>query len=337
MSNPTENFSPEDYRKKIDEDIEKYERQEKEAGTTALQEYIYEYFDELIGLTRENPLQYTDLLTSGLEINRTLPEQARRNMSKLHDRMRRFIEEMAQRIENFKYKDAEEAVQHTRMTLLQSEKTRDLVQTTKKIHISAQSMKVMVEVLINLNNNIVAEFGRGGEDIHVQKELIIRNALIVCETLDFALSYIRDFGLKGIAEIRRIHQETVRDIEAQIQREKDFQQRAGAEPELVKDAEAREKTLNVMLEQWDALMKKVGDLENETELKKDLLPKLQLRRENAVLQLQTIEIATVLKQALDLVHLVEATPKDLEQKLKMIRLSPDDLFTLVGVAAKQLQ
>src|SRR5262249_60703152 len=97
-----------------------------------------------------------DLLTAGVGSAVAVPPDVRKELASLHERIRSIIEQIAARIEDAKYNDAEQTIAGLRIGYNERQRATRLVQADKQLHVSYQALRVAVEFFSGLNQNVLA-------------------------------------------------------------------------------------------------------------------------------------------------------------------------------------
>lgn len=310
---------------------------EKQAGTDAMHMLVDKHLDKLMALREQLPIDDIDLLSTNIATNKRVDHAVKEQITSLHAKMRKLVEEVARRIENNKYKSSEEAIEGFR-SLKERERSLRLLIADKKTHVSCQSLKVAVELFYELNKQIVERLESASEiDPAEERKLLLGNALLVYELTDFAIHFIEGFQLHGMDEIESIHKDMQKTIDSLRDEAKALRKQAESQDhdehlrqQVLHDIANRDESIGVLETEWSSYMKTVRSCEGEIGYVTKKIPSLRLIRDNAKAQINTLAAVSVLQIVQGSIRAIEATVLQLE-KIELASLSADRVRRLLGI------
>jgi hypothetical protein len=293
-------------------------------------------------------LKLTDLGFTSAELAPLLASKSRR---KLPSALAKGVEEriiayqgkvgqlinwMAATIEYYDYLDREHAAQ-----ALRAASTRDfavaLISAEKAMNVSARSFRLLSEVLVDFNREILQRLPSAEGD--EEREILFSNAILVYETLDFMVRYLEDYQVNGLpeleqlaADVRRRTSSTLADIAKQREDTQALQISEDQKSRFFKEQEDHEAAIKIIQTEWDRFMGEKHDL--ATSIRSQVanwLAILKVRRAGARTRIEVLGLAAVTR-------LIRESITDMEQavlesaNLDLAPLTVTRMHRLVGLA-----
>jgi hypothetical protein len=186
------------------------EQPKRAAGVNAVGRLLETHIQRLSDIRSRFPIGDSQLLSSDVATATDIPQELRAQVSTLHERMRAIIQQVAVHIEDDKYREAEQLPQ-TLPNLIERERAGRLVQADKAIHISYGSLALAVSFFSELNATILARIEQESS-VQRQTQMMFGNAIMIYELATFAIDFIANFTLGGMAEVEALHQNTMNRI-----------------------------------------------------------------------------------------------------------------------------
>jgi hypothetical protein len=263
-----------------------------------------------------------------------VPKELRDQISTLHDRMRGIIQQVAINIENEKYREAEQLPQ-TLPNRIEQERATRLVQADKAIHISYESLALAVSFFSELNEAILVRIEQE-RSVQRQTQMMFGNAIMIYELAAFAIDFIASFTLGGVGELEALHQETLRRVAKAHEDQERLTasaNRQGVEPAvrdgILDDIRHRAEALDFFLDEWNRYVSDTKQFHKRVEEVQNKIPTLELIRENAHVQLDVLELVTMLRFLRQNADAVRATVESL-QGFRLAPLTPARVRRLIG-------
>jgi hypothetical protein len=310
------------------------EQPKRAAGVNAVGRLLDTHIQWLSDIRSRFPVGDSQLLSSDVATAPDIPQELRAQVSTLHERMRAIIQQVAIHIENDKYQEAEQLPQ-TLPNLIERDRAGRLVQADKAIHISYGSLALAVGFFSELNETILARIEQERSDTG-QTQMMFGNAIMIYELAAFAIDFIANFTLGGVAEVEALHRDTMSRIgelhEAQ-ERLTAIANREGVEPgareNALEDIRHRKAALNFLRDEWDGYVRDTKQFHKRVEEVQDKVPTLELIRENARVQLDVLELVAMLRFLRQNAVAVRATVESL-QAFRLAPLTPARVRRLIG-------
>jgi hypothetical protein len=218
---------------------------------------------------------------------------------------------MAVTIEYYDYYDREHAAQ-----ALRAASTREfafaLISAEKAMNVSARSFRLLSEVLVDYNRDILQRLPSAEGD--EERELLFANAVLVYETFDFMVRYLEDYQLNGLreleqlaAEIRQRTSSTLADIAKQRKDTEALQISEDQKRRFFQEQDDHETAIKLIQEEWDDFMGEKHDL--ATSIRSRVANQsalLKVRRDSARTRIEVLGLAAVTR-------LIRESITDMEQ------------------------
>lgn len=292
-------------------------------GIRAVAQTLDSHIERIAKIRANYRISDSDLLSSNISRATDVPAQLRAEVSALHVRIRQIIEQVASSIEGEKYQDTESLAQGL-AGRSERERAIRLVRADKDIHVSYETLRLTVSFFSELNSEVLSRIERepSGER---ETQMMFGNGIMIYELADFVIGFIENFAPGGFHELEDLHRETLRRIEKTLNDQERLiasAHRDGIEPEvregILTDARNREQALNVFREEWDRYVAETKQFYGSVKDVQQKIPTLGLIRENARVQLDVLEMVSMLRFLKQNADAVRATV----DALKGFRLAP---------------
>lgn len=313
---------------------------EKRAGAKAIEHLIDRHLIQIMDIREAYPLDDLDLLSSEIKNNHDLRRGVRKDVSRLQEKLRFMVEAITRRIADRRYSSTEEVIRGMKLSKNERMKFDDLLNNDKRVHISCQSLKISVDVFLELNRRIIEKIERSdtARDKQTARRMILGNAIIVYELLDFVIHYIETFKVAGLDEIDRIYRNACEENKRLLAKENEREKRARSEniiseirEQILADVKSRKEVISRLSLEWDAYIKTIHEKKEKTATVNDSLPSLKLMRDNAKGQIEVLQAALVLGIVKTNLGALQSSMEALG-KIELVTLSPDRLRLLIGDA-----
>jgi len=168
------------------------ERIHRRAAGRAVGQVMDGHITQVMAVRSKYHVEASDILTANISRSTNIPQSVRDELTRLHANMRRIIEEIIQRIEQGKYKDAEQAIANLDISLNDRERATKLIIADKQLHISYQTLRMTVEFFSEFNQEILAKIEQETSP-ELQSNRMLGNAIMIYELTDFVIGYIDGF------------------------------------------------------------------------------------------------------------------------------------------------
>ncbi len=311
---------------------------EKNAGSRAVEHLIDWHLFQIMEIREQYPLDDLDLLSIDLRDNHNVKKSVRKEVGRLQEKVRLVIDAVTRRIADRKYHSTEQAIEGMKLSKNERTKFNELLNSDKNVHISCQSLKVAVDVFLELNKRIIRkiEESEASSDKQAARRMILGNAIIVYELLDFIITYIESFKIAGIEEINEIYASACRENRRLLEKENEREKRANSEQiiaevrdQILTDVNGRKEVISKLSQEWDAYIRTINEKKEKTATIDENLPSLKLMRDNAKGQIEVLQAALVLGIVKTNLGAIQSSMEAL-QKIELVTLSPDRIRILLG-------
>jgi hypothetical protein len=316
--------------------IDPIEQAQRQAGVRVVGQVMDRHITGVLSIRSSYMLDDTDLLTSNITRKNNVPQAVRDEIAGLHNKIRGIIEQISSRIEEGKYKDAEQAIANLPLAYAERQRASNLVHADKRMHISYQTLKVTVEFFSELNQIVLRKIERENSP---QKEsnMMLGNAIMIYELTDFVIRYIEGFTVNGAADIEKLHNETKQKIADLRNQQKALEQRAmaqGVEPivrdQTLEDIRNREAAMDELDREWNKYASEVKQLYSTVGEVRGRVPTLEVIRENAQVQITLIQLVAMLRFLKQNSDAIKGTV-DALKGFRLAPLSPNRVRRLLGI------
>jgi hypothetical protein len=311
---------------------------EKKAAIKATESLFDNHVSLIMDIRKNSPLPDVDLLSISLQKNSTIDAQVKESVCSLQKKMRTIIETLAYRISERNYRSTEEVIQ-SMDSYTERETAGQLLAKERQIHSDCLSMKLIADFFLELNQRIIENLNKSLSinDKKTARRMVLGNALLVYELLDFVINYVENFKIHGYEEIKLIHNNANKEHERLMQAENIREQNAKApdinpavREKMLKNAAARKETIEMIDLAWKEHMNEINKHKENSSTMNSIIPELKLMRDDAKGQIEVLEHAAVI----GIVQLnVEALRSSLETllNLELVMLSPDKVNSMFGL------
>jgi len=276
------------------------ERVHRRAGMQAVGQVLDQHIGTVLRTRSEYLVDDTDLLTAGVGSAVAVPPDVRKELASLHERIRSIIEQIAARIEDAKYNDAEQTIAGLRIGYNERQRATRLVQADKQLHVSYQALRVAVEFFSGLNQNVLARIETEVSPER-QANMMLGNAIMIYELTDFVIRYIQGFTVRGTDEIGSLHADAKRriaDLRTQQQALAEQANRPEVDPaarrQTLDDIQNRQSAIDELDREWEKYVSEVDGLDSSIDQVRSKIPTLELIRQNAKVQIGLIQEVALL-------------------------------------------
>lgn len=312
---------------------------QRQAGLQVLGTVLQQHLDTVLDMRSRLPVDDTDLL-SGAGSGGPVPAAVQDEVTRLHEKIRSIIEQVARRIEADKHRHTEEAVRTLPMAYIERERASAIVQADKRMHISYQTLRVVVEYFNEFNQNLLATI-EGERAPGRLANLILGNAITVYELTQFVLEFIQRFRLDGYDDVNRMHREARQRLDAKRAKQLALAEQAAAPGiegpvrDHVLDSVRDRDTAIVQLEhEWDKYLSEVESVRSKLGEVFDKVPTLEVIRDNARLQIDVMQEVAILRFLRMNADALQGTVSSL-QGFRLAALTGSQVCRLVGVEERR--
>ncbi len=278
---------------------DRVEQVQRRSALGAIGRVLDEHIVRVQDARANHSVEATDLLTANVSRAGSVDQQVRDGVLGLHDRIRGIIEQIAERIESSRYQEVEHAIIDLQAGLAERQWATRLVQTEKQMHVSYESLRLTVEFLSALNQNILSRIENETQPQRLSN-MMFGNAIVIFELTDFVIGYIRGFALGG--DLDQLHQEAKRRVgQAREQQRALEEQLRGREipatvrDQILADVRSREDAFKQLDLEWDSYLGEVEQMRGMVEEVRTIVPTLEMVRENARIQIMTLQLVAMLR------------------------------------------
>jgi len=325
--------TPDDYLKEVED-------AEKESGIKALEKLTTDHLDMILSVQDNydvpDPL---DLLSLDVKCNKNIDSQLRERIGRLQDKMRTVIDSMANRIATHRYKTTEEALEGMKIGKTNKERLVSLISNDKRFYISCQSLKVAVDVFLEVNRRIVSklEESESLQDAADARRMILGNAILVYELLDFVINYIKKFEFSGVDGIMTIYHNATQKVENILKKEQERENmahsddiRSEVKERVLENIKTRKQAIQQISKEWDSYITAVNENQDKTTQVNRNIPSLELMRDDAMGQIEVIELASLLGLVKTNLGVIQSSMVEALSKMELINLSSERVKLLLG-------
>ena len=313
-----------------------FELIERNACREAIGDLVNTHMKEVMEIRRNYHIEDTDLLSTRISHIEEIPMAAKKNIGYFHNRINEVINSVAERIEEKKYNSPEKELNNMVLSYKDRISAGKLLNSDKNVHVSFQALRITVELFSELNQMIIEKIE---ESIipHQQTNLILSNAILVYELTNFVISFLENFNLNGVDEIKSLHDVAKKKIRHFKIQQKELKSKASApeidliiKNQILNDIEMRNKSIVVLEKEWKNYVQSILSLNNEIKVINKKIPTLELIRENAKTQIILIESVAMLQVLKQNISAIEGSILTLE-KIELVTLSPNRVRRLLGI------
>lgn len=288
------------------------DEQKRASGFRTIQQTLADHLNNLIRIRAQYRVDDSGLLSSNISRATDVPEQLRAEVRALHGRIRRNIESIARMIEDGNYRDTEDFIAGL-PSLNMRERATSLVKADKDLHVSYQTLRLSVDYFSKFNTMLLDEIDQEGP-ANRQLHFMFGNAIIVYELADYIIDFMENFTPGGIRDLEDLHKAALRRIEATREDQKHLIETANSgqidaklRESRLKAAREREEALTTLQEEWKTYIKEASQFYTRVENVREMVPNLEFIREDARIQIQMLEMVSMLQLLRESLNSVQGT------------------------------
>ena len=312
------------------------ERLRRTSGLNAIAEVIAHHVDAVLRVRAQFDVQDEELLSTRISRQRQLPDQLRDNLASLHRRMRTIILQVATSIEEARYREVDLALANMHTGLGVQQRAANLVRADKNMHISYETLRLTVEFFSKLNQQAIGRI-EGSTSVQQESNMMFGNAILILELTDFVIGFIDGFQLTD--GLDALHDEALEQINVVRKQQAEFKARLSEATDVeeavrrftLDDIGNRDAALGEVEKEWDRYLLEVRQLRTTVGDVRAKLPTLFVIRENARLQIQTLQLVAMLRFLKQNSESVKGAVASL-QGFQLAPLSPNRVRRLLGIA-----
>ena len=305
------------------------------AGVRAVAKVMDRHLGALFSLRERLNLDDTDLLSATDSGKRDVPREVVDEVDRLRRDMREIIMDIAQRIEENNYRDAEQAIHDMPMARSERERAVSLVSADKRMHTSYRALQMVVEYFSELNQGVLDKIGREESPVR-EANMMLGNAIMIFELTDFVIRYVNQFRLDGSDDLTRLHESTKERINALREQQEALKDRASA-PDIERavreqtlgDIHARAAAVDALEEEWQKYLDEVATARSMIGQVESKIPTLEIIRDNARIQIDVLQLVAMLQFLKRNAEAVRGAIETLKG-LRLAPLEPGRVRRLVG-------
>jgi chaperonin cofactor prefoldin len=317
--------------------VDPVEQPKRTGGVRAIAHLLDEHVKRVTYIRANYLVEDSDLLSSRISRVRDVPNELRTEISALHDRIRQIIGQVAWNIENDKYRDAEDLIQSLQGRS-ERERAVSLVNADKEIRVSYETLRLTVSFFSELNTEVLSRI-ETESSVERQNQMMFGNGILIYELADFVIGYIEDFVPGGFQQLEALHQDTLRRVQKTHADQElliTSARRPGIEPGvrdgILEDVKNRAAALTVFQEEWEQYVVETKQFHGRVRDVQNKIPTLELIRENARVQLDVLELVSMLRFLRQNADAVRAAVETL-QGFRLAPLTPTRVRRLLGPRA----
>jgi len=317
-------------------EVDLVEQAHRRAGGQIVGQLMNTHIEKVMEVRREHALEDTGLLSKNISQSSSLPSDVRNQITGLHTRIRTTIEQIARRIEEGRYRDAEQALVEMPLAAWQRDRATSLVHADKRMHVSYQALKITVEFFSELNATVLKKIEREGSPLK-EADMMLGNAIMIYELTDFVIGYIEGFKVDGAPEVKQLHERMKQEIAGLRRAENLLEQQAmadvvetGVRDQTLEDIKHRKKAIDLLDQEWESYVKEVNQLHSKVDEVHNKLPTLRLIRDNARAQITMLQVVAMLSFLKRNTEAIRGTV-DALKGLRLAPLPPDRVRRLIGI------
>lgn len=312
---------------------------EKQAGYEAMQKMLDKHIDNLMALREQLAIDDIELLSTNIEKCKHVDRTAREKIASLNVKMHDLIQKIAASVGNVKYTTLMQDISGLGLSQVQKEKAAQLVSADKKVHISFQSLKLVIDIFYEINKLISIRLNDSQTiEPGINRNTTLGNALLVCEITDFTIQFIETYRMQGIDALHSIHRDKQNEInrwrsddKVLLKTTKSSTIEDCVRQDIITDISNREKNIKLLEQEWDAYMSRLKNLQGESDSVSKKAPSLRAIRDNAKAQINMLQAVVVSQIVQNNVRVIEGVVMQWE-KIKLSSLSVDGLQRLLRMA-----
>lgn len=316
-------------------------------ATRAALEIAENFVPALAAVRRILPIDDVELISGKLSkhvrkrsaLPRDLRQRVTQDVLNMRSTLAGLIEQTAQWIEYYEYSDVEQAAAQLPAANLRNRAAR-LIYSEKALHVSAQSLRITIELFVKMNEQIVSQVEVAPADITEERNLLLSNAVLVYEVADFVVNYIESYQTQGIGQLRSIQAEIAGQIRADRARVRNrvaeieqLDLPDDLREEFRRECEENEKALQLASDTWAEYIGEEDDVAKSiSEELARIAPMVRMRRDLAydrIAVLSKSELTMLIKKSVQEIKAAAI----LTSNLRLAALTPARLNRLFGLDA----
>lgn len=312
------------------------ERIYRRAGVRAIGQVLDGHIENVMTARSKYHVEASDILTANISRTSEVPRSVQDELTRLHVNMRGIIEEIVQRIEDGKYRDAEEVIAHLDISLNDRERATNLISADKQLHVSYQTLRMAVEFFSEFNQQILTRIEQEASPER-QSNKMLGNAIMIYELTDFVIGYIEGFAIHGMGEIDGIYADIRKRIvdvrtrqEALEQRAKDPRIEAGVREQTLSDIRHRQEAIDEVDREWASYVAEAKQLDAMLAEAKAKIPTFELIRDSAGVQISLLQVVALLRFLKQNSEAIKGTV-DVLQGFRLAPLTSNRVRRLLGI------
>jgi hypothetical protein len=312
------------------------ERVQRRAGVRAVGQVMDDHIANVMKVRSKYHVEASDILTAKISRSTDVPKSVGDELTRLHANMRRIIEEIVQRIEDGKYRDAEQAIAGLDVSLNEREQAGNLISADKQLHVSYQTLRMTVEFFSEFNQQILARIEEETSPAR-QSNQMLGNAIMIYELTDFVIEYIEGFAIGGMDEIDGIYADIRRKIadvriqqEALGERARDQRVEASVREQTLHDIRLRQEAIDEVDREWASYVTDAKKLDTMLVEVRAKIPTLELIRDSAGVQISLLQLVALLRFLKQNSEAIKGTV-DVLQGFKLAPLTSNRVRRLLGI------
>jgi hypothetical protein len=305
------------------------------AGVRVVAKVMDRHIDKVLAIRERQHLDDTDLLSTGNGKSRDVPREVRDEVQRLQQDMREIIEQIARRIEDNNYRDAEQAIRSMPMAYSERERATSLVEADKRMHISYQALRITVEYFSELNEGVLQRIDSERSPDR-EANMMLGNAIMIFELTEFVIRYVNQFRLDGEDDLNRLHRETTERIGLLREQQRALETRAlntdieaAVRAQTLDDIRARADAVDELEREWDKYLDEVAAVRSMIGHVHSKVPTLEVIRDNARIQIGVMQLVAMLQFLKLNAEAVKGTIDTLKG-FRLAPLSPTRVRRLIG-------
>ena len=263
------------------------------------------------------------------------------NIAKMRFSIHKMIVAAAEFIEMGEFNSLEEVMKEDQEPSKQI-KIKSLVNSQYRLHVSHRSLMISLQLFAAINqellNKINDEKSTRSDKAH---RFMVTNAIFVYEIADFIISFLQDFELQGVAELRQLQCDATSEIAQSREQILDIRQRieerAQSGRETILNLENERRSLDDRLAAidavdavWSELLQKVQVAEGGSQMFRDYIADIEIIKKNSELNLSILNLMVVTRMVRQNVEKMQQLMLEVG-KLRLPAITADDVrrfFTL---------
>jgi hypothetical protein len=315
-----------------------FELAQRQAASQAVKRVLDEHMVQVLKIREDYELDDLDLLSININKHREIDKQVREQVASLQAKMRTIIEQLAKVIADRMYATTEQSIPQTFPAKKVQTRAMELVKGDKAVNLSCRGLREVTTVVRDLNKRLIEQLEQSEAkgDKQTARKMLLANALLVYELLDFAIGYIADFKVLGVDEIRHLYDREMQNVNRLLNDQDKREKQANADnvhaedrDEVLSNVTLRRDVLKKLAQEWENYVKWVEDAESKAMSVRGRLASLRLRRDDAKDQIEVIQAVSILAVVRSNVGEIENAMRALEE-IHLAPLTAERVELLLG-------